>query len=353
MILENNLKDSLLYSEIHEQPETLARFLDKERRTIEQLAAAIKRHDITHVVIAARGTSDNAGRYANYVLGAKNRLIVALATPSLFSIYQQPPRFGKALVLGISQSGKSPDIVAVVAEAKQQGALTAVITNNPTSPLAQIGDFVINLQAGNEQSVAATKTYTAELAAIALLSASLAHSDQMLAELAEVPTAVSHTLSLNDTIAQRTPRFRYMSRCVVIGRGYNYATAFEMALKLKELTYTVVEPYSSADFLHGPVAIVDGGFPVILLAPSGIMQREIEAFLAPIQQRDAEIIVVSDTESLLAHAHIPLKLPYTVPEWLSPLTTIIPGQLFALHLAHIRRYNVDMPRGLQKVTETR
>lgn len=353
MTQKTPLSTTHLFREIHQQPDVLTRVLQHEQATIRQLAATIQQQGITHVVIAARGTSDNAGRYAKYVLGAQNGLTVALATPSLFSIYDQPPRFGKALVLGISQSGKSPDIVSVVAEAKRQGTLTAVITNEPASPLAAIGDFVINLHAANEQAVAATKTYTSELAAIALLSATLANDSQMMSELELVPTAVSSTLAMSDAIAKIAPRYRYMTHCVVIGRGYNYATAFELALKLKELTYTIVEPYSSADFLHGPVAIVEHGFPVIVLAPAGKMQPEISTFLETLKQRQAEIIAISDSDAVLNQAHIPLRLPHTVPEWLSPLTTIVPGQLFSLFLAHARRYNVDAPRGLQKVTETR
>ena len=256
-------------------------------------------------------------------------------------------------MLGISQSGKSPDIVAVLAEARRQGALTAVITNTPGSDLAQQGDFVIDLDAGQEQAVAATKTYTASLAAIALLSATLANDATLLADLHRLPDAVTHTLTMQEMIAQVAPRYRYMERCIVIGRGFNYATAFETALKLKELTYTVVEPYSSADFLHGPLAVLAEGFPVIVLAPSGVMAEEMASFLRPLQDRRAEIITISDNPTLLHQARIPLALPYTVPEWLSPLTAIIPGQLLALHLAHTRDYDVDAPRAIRKVTETR
>ncbi|MCP4356982.1 MAG: SIS domain-containing protein, partial [Chloroflexi bacterium] len=221
-----------LYQEIHEQPAAIGRLLSHETETIQQLAQAIQKQEITHVLIAARGTSDNAARYAKYVLGANNQLAVGLATPSLFSLYQRPPRLDGALVLGISQSGKSPDIVAVLAEAKRQGALTAVLTNTPHSDLAQQGDFVINLQAGPENAVAATKTYTTSLAAIALLSATLADDSSMVQSLEEMPAAVQTTLNLQETIAHIAPRYRYMQHCVVIGRGFNYATAFEIALKL-------------------------------------------------------------------------------------------------------------------------
>ena len=346
-----------LYQEIHQQPEVLGRVLANEQGTIEALAAAVRQHEVDHVVISARGTSDNAGRYAQYVLGSLNGLVVALATPSLFSIYRRPVTFGRTLVLGISQSGKSPDIVSVVAEARRQGVLTAALTNFSDSDLARQADFVINLNAGVEEAVAATKTYTAELLAIALLSAALADKgavkDEMRTQLRQVPEAVSTTLTMNERIQQIAPRYRYMDRCVIIGRGYNYATAFELALKLKELTYTDAEPYSSADFLHGPVAVIEGGFPVIVIAPAGEMLPHIRSFVGQMRELGAEIIVISDDEETLAQAHIPLALPRPLPEWLSPLTAIVPGQLLSLHVAHARFHDVDAPRGLKKVTKTR
>jgi glucosamine--fructose-6-phosphate aminotransferase (isomerizing) len=347
------LQQSYLYKEIQQQPEVLARLLVKEKNVIQALAAEIKRREIDHIVIAARGTSDNAGRYAQYLLGAVNRLTVGLATPSLFSVYKQPPKFGNALVLGISQSGKSPDIVAVLAEAQRQGVLTAVITNEPESDLGQQAEFVINQQAGDEQAVAATKTYTSQLAAIALLSATLADNIDMKTALAQIPEMVAETLGMESEIAPITQRYRYMRDCVIIGRGYNYATAFETSLKLKELTYIIAEPYSSADFMHGPLALVEPGFPAMVIAPSGLMLPELKKFIETLKTREAETIVISDDAEALAMARIPLVLPRSVPEWLSPLVAIIPGQLFAMHLTDVRDYDPDHPRGLRKVTETR
>lgn len=346
------LEQSHLFQEIHQQPEILRHLLTQEKEIIEQLAAAIEQRQITHVVIAGRGTSDNAGRYAQYLLGAVNRLTVALATPSLFTVYKQPPRFGNALVIGISQSGKGPDIVAVLAEARRQGMLTAAITNFPESELGQQADYVINLRAGVEQSIAATKTYTGQLAAIALLSSQLAKDAGMRNALAQAPDMVAHTLSMNAEIGRIAQRYRYMRDCVIIGRGYNYATAFEMALKLKELTYTIAEPYSSADFLHGPLALIENGFPVMVIAPSGVMLPEMQDFIKTLKEREAEVIAISDDPQILNLARIPLTLPQTVPEWLSPITAIVPGQLFAMHLAHVRDYDPDHPRGLRKVTKT-
>ena len=347
------LQESHLYQEIHQQPDVLARLLQEQDRPIADLANAIRQNDIQHILIAARGTSDNAGRYAQYLLGIKNKILVSLATPSLFSIYQSPPNLRHTLVLGISQSGKSPDIVGVLAEAKRQGALTAAFSNKVDSDLAKQGDFVVDLSAGEEQAVAATKTYSAELATVALLSAHLAQDSQMHAELAQIPDSVRQCLQMNQLLAEITPRYRYMARCVVIGRGLNYATAFEISLKLKELTYTVVEPYSNADFQHGPLALIDQGFPVIVIAPQGLMQEDMRAFIPVVQKHGAEVIVISDLPNLLEMARTPLPLPCSVPEWLSPLTTIIPGQLLAMHLAHARDYDVDAPRSIRKVTETK
>lgn len=347
------LTQSHLYQEIHSQPAVLENLLRAERDHIRRIGAALQTQRITNVFIAARGTSDNAGRYAQYLFGAVNRLPVGLATPSLYTIYKRPPLFQDALVIGISQSGASPDIVSVIAQASQQGAVTLAITNEPTSPLAQAAQHIIPLHAGAERSVAATKTYTTQLMALALLSAALANDETMFDALAQAPAHMARLLELNDVIARAAERYRYMRVCVVIGRGYNYATAFEMALKIKELTYVLAEPYSSADFMHGPVALVEEAFPTIVVAPSGLMQTEMRGFIETLQARGAEVIVLSDAAELLALARMPLRMTVTTPEWLSPLVTIVPGQLFAMHLANVRDYDVDRPRGLKKVTETR
>ena len=256
-----DLKSTHVYREIHEQPDVLARLLQGARGAAEALAAEIKRRDIQYVVVAARGTSDNAGRYAQYLLGSMNGLYVGLATPSLFTIYHAPPRFGNALVLGVSQSGKSPDIVAVLAEARRQGALTAAITNLPGSDLGQVADFVIDLHAEEEKAVAATKTYTAELAAIALLSTALTGDAEMARALDLVPGQVTQTLSMNSGLDCSAERYRYAQACVTIGRGFNYSTAFELSLKLKEMTYTVVEAVLQRRFPPRPVGGDCPGFP--------------------------------------------------------------------------------------------
>ncbi len=344
---------SFLQEEIQQQPQVLARLLEQEQDNAWRIAAELRARDVRHVIIAARGTSDNAARYGQYLLGARNRLPVGLATPSLFSVYAEPPRFGGSLVVGISQSGQSPDIVAVLAEGQRQGTPTLAITNDPTSPLAAQADYVVPLHAGEERAVAATKTYTAQLAVLALLSCTLEEDRDRLEALHQVPQVVERILDGEARIARAVERYRYMETCVVLGRGYNYATAFEIALKLKELNYLIAESYSSADFMHGPIAVVGSGFPAMVVAPGGKMFPTMRGFSLELKSRGAELLVISERQELLAEAITPLPLPGPVPEWLSPIVAVIPGQLFALHLTLTKGNDPDRPRGLQKVTSTR
>src|SRR5688572_16178124 len=206
-----------LHTEIFEQPERLASLLDGQKQTVLDIAKAIQANNIQYAFLAARGTSDNAGRYANYLWGAHNRIPLALATPSLFTYYQSPPRLNGALVVGVSQSGQSPDIVSVLEEGRRQNCLTLAITNLPDSPLARTADFVLDIQAGSEKAVAATKTYTAELLAIAMISAALNNSEERWSELASVPGWAEQALTSDQQIAEMTQRYRYMSQCVVLG----------------------------------------------------------------------------------------------------------------------------------------
>lgn len=344
---------SHLRKEIHEQPQVLSTLLERERENAWRIAAALGKREIQYVVVAARGTSDNAARYGQYLLGSYNRWTVALATPSLFSVYGEPPVLEGALVVGISQSGQSKDIVSVLAEGRRQGVPTLAITNDPDAPLAGQADFVMPLHAGTERAVAATKTYTAQLGALALLSCALGEDSDRLAALERIPQKVGQVLEDEERVARAVERYRYMETCVVLGRGYNYCTAFEIALKLKELNYLIAESYSSADFMHGPIAVVGSGFPALVVAPSGPMFETMRRFSLELESRGAELLVISDQDTLLAEAVTPLPLPAGVPEWLSPLVAVVPGQLFALHLTLAKGNDPDQPAGLQKVTITR
>ncbi|MEI6290806.1 MAG: SIS domain-containing protein [Chloroflexota bacterium] len=342
-----------LHTEILEQSKTLGQLVQSNRSNAEKIAETILARDCKYVFLAARGTSDNAGRYANYLWGAHNRLPMALSTPSLFTFYHQPPLLNGALVVGVSQSGKSPDIVSVLAEGKKQGCLTLAVTNAPDSPLAATADLVMDIQAGVEKAVAATKTYTGELTALAMISAALSKDESNWQALGNLSHWIEAVLEQDEKIGRMAERFRYMQQCVVLGRGYNYSTAFEWALKLKELTYIVADPYSSADFQHGPIAMVESGFPLLSVLPSGmVFDTMLEMITKLRNSQNAELVVISDDERALKLAQSPIQLPKGIPEWLSPIVSIVAAQLFACHLTMVKGYNTEAPRTITKVTET-
>ncbi|HEY7357787.1 MAG TPA: SIS domain-containing protein [Ktedonobacterales bacterium] len=341
---------SLLEQEIRSQPAVIRQLLDAEVPHIAQITRQLPPFE--YVLIAARGSSDHTALYASYAWAALAGYPVALATPSLHTLYHTPPRLAGALVVGISQSGQSPDILAVLEEGKQQGRPTLAITNDGASPLAALADHVIELHAGPERSVAATKTYTAELAALAAFAAVWSGEKQRLSELHLLPDLLEKTLQGTSAIARQSERYRYMDQCVVIGRGYNYATSFELALKLKELTSIMATAYSSADFRHGPIATIATGTPVILIMPAGKTFDDMLDLAGALQARGAELVVISEAPQALELATTPLPIAAAAPEWLSPLSAIIPGQMLALQLTLTKGLDSDLPRGLQKVTRT-
>ncbi len=339
-----------LEQEIASQPALIDALLAREAPRIAAICARLPAFD--YALIAARGSSDHAAMYAKYAWAALAGHPVALAAPSLLTLYDAPPQMTGALVVGISQSGQSPDIVAVLAEAQRQGRPTLAITNDGASPLAAVADEVIELGVGPERSVAATKTYTAELAVIAAFAAALSGDQQRMDELLRLPDALAATLALADTAARHAERYRYMDRCVVIGRGYNYATAFELALKLKELTYVMAIPYSSADFRHGPIATIGVGAPALLVMPAGRAFDDMLDLAHELQRLGAELLVISDDAQALELATTPLPLAVPVAEWLSPIPAVLPGQTLALRLALAKGLDPDAPRAIHKVTRT-
>jgi glucosamine--fructose-6-phosphate aminotransferase (isomerizing) len=339
--------------EIREQPEALERLLREGREDVERVAKLVRDSAPAWITIAARGTSDNAARFAQYVFGARNALSVALAAPSLYTIYGAPPKLEGSLVIGISQSGQSPDIAAVLAEGARQGALTLAITNDPSSPLAQAAEHRLALRAGAERAVAATKTYSTELMTIAMLSAALeGAATTSWHELANIPEQVARALDLaTPLVVEPASRVKDAERFLVLGRGFNYATAHEIALKIKETSYVITEPYSFADFRHGPAALLERGFPVLLVGPSGA--EDVSPMLDLLDRHGALVTAISDEPAVLSRARSAIALPSGVAEWLSPIVAIAPGQLFALALTRARGTDPDQPRGLSKVTETR
>lgn len=330
-----------MLTEIAEQPEAVARLLHANAGsmgTIEEMA-----NGSSHLVVAARGTSDNAARYAQYVWGARNRLTVGLATPWLFG--ESAPSLAGAMVVGVSQSGQSPDLVAVMAEARIQGRPTLVVTNDTGSPLAAEADVVVDLCAGPERAVAATKTYTASLAAAALVSQALA--GRGVGELETLPSLLAESL------VAPLPDLEGLAdsdRCVVVGRGFHLATVHEWALKLQELTYLLAQPFSAADFFHGPVAVVEEGFPVLAVTTGGPTHDEMTGLVADMRDRGAHLVVLTEDTGVSddAAGSVP-----PVEPWLSPIVIAPLVQRFCHDLAVVRNLDPDAPRGLSKVTRTR
>jgi glucosamine--fructose-6-phosphate aminotransferase (isomerizing) len=345
---------STLRDEILSQPDVAARFLERAPEVVGPLADTIRTHDIDHVVIAARGTSDHAAIYAQYVLGIRHGLSVGLGTPSVVSLYGATPRLDRSLVVGISQSGASPDVVAVVEAGRRQGAPTLAITNDPHSPLAGAAATTIDLGAGEERAIAATKTYTTELLAIAALSTALSDDPADATALAAVPESMASALALEPEIGALATDTTAADRLIVLARGYEYATAREWALKIKELAHVFADPYSSADFEHGPLALIEPGVPVLVTVRPGPVRDGLVALLGRLREElAADLAVVSDDATALALARWPLRLPAGTPEWLGPIVSILVGQLHAMSLARARGLDPEAPRYLRKVTRTR
>jgi glucosamine--fructose-6-phosphate aminotransferase (isomerizing) len=340
-----------LLTEIAQQPDVIRQLLELETPHMQNIAEAIRAFNPAYAYIAARGTSDNAARYAQYLMGVYCRLAVGLASPSIHTLYEVAPNLSRALVIGISQSGQAADVNRVLEDAKSQGALTLSITNDAESLLAQTADHHIPLHAEKEISVAATKTYTAELAAVAMLVAALTGDEELQQTLSKLPDMVAKTLTMSADIARWTERYRYITSFASIGRGFNYCTAFEISLKVKELCYITGHGYSEADFLHGPIAQVQPGFPVIVVTPRGKTSGVMREALNRLRELEAEALVISNDENAFENARQRILIPQ-MPEWISPIPAVIPGQIFAMHLASAKGHNVDQPRGLTKVTVT-
>ena len=338
--------------ELREQPDALARLLTRGRSAVEALSDRIRAFQPRFLLMAARGSSDNAARYANYLFGVRHGLVTASASPSLVTRYRSRLRLADALVCGVSQSGQSPDIVATVEHAREQGALTIAVTNALDSPLAHAADGCLALEAGEERAIAASKTYTNELLAFAMLSAAINRDSAAWDEIAAIPTAVSETIGAWSTAADSLGRFREAGGFAVLGRGFNISTAHEIALKTMEMTYSIAHPFALPDFLHGPVAMMDSKLPIIMVATEGAIVRDMIEFIDVARSRNAPLVVISDREDALSAAQVPLRVAGGVSEWLSPIAAIVPGQLWALALAEVRGLSPDAPRGLKKITET-
>jgi glucosamine--fructose-6-phosphate aminotransferase (isomerizing) len=341
---------SILASEIASQPETVARFFDRQMQPARRLVAGLP--PFSYVMLAARGSSDHTGLYAQYLWGYFAGLPVALAAPSINTLYRKSLRLDDALVVGISQSGQSPDIVAVVEEGHRQGRPTIAVTNDPSSPLAKAADHVIALEAP-ERSIAATKTYTSQLAAVALLGAVWSRDLKRLDELKHLPEAMTRTLAGAAEPAERAAQeLKGAGMFTALARGLNLGTAHEAALKLRELARLPTQGYSAADFRHGPIAVLSQGLPMLMIMPSGDAFEDMADLERQLSAGGAHLYAVSDNPRVAASARVHLPTA-PVSEWLSPLVTVLPVQRMAVALTYARGLDPDNPRGLQqKVVRT-
>jgi len=341
-----------MWDEIREQPEVLARSL-QNLQLIREVVKAIRSRNIDFVYIAARGTSDHAAVYGKYLMETILGIPVALAASSVLTVYQRSLKLKNALVIGISQSGKAADALEVIRNANAQGAITLTITNAPDSPLASEAQFHLCCNAGLEISVAATKTFTAELFLLAQLVAEWAADEGLKQELAQVPEKLTETFKLSEDITQKAIRYRFMNECFVLARGINYAIALETALKIQETNYVRAKAFAVSDFWHGPIAMVDQEIPVIVLAPKGPSLQDVEAMIAKLQTVQAELLIVSNQCEILRQGACSFAIPETENDAISAFFNVCVAQIFSCQLALIKGLNPDRPRGLNKVTITK
>jgi glucosamine--fructose-6-phosphate aminotransferase (isomerizing) len=354
---------STMCDEIRQQPEAIERTLIAEWGRAEQLRQYFSKHPVRTIILAARGTSDNAAQFGRYLLEITTGVPVSLAAPSVTTLYRSRLQWQDTAVVAISQSGESTDTNLVLEEAKRNGAFTIGITNETESTLARLADHAFLVRAGKEKSVAATKTYTGQLACLYLLAYALG-APLCREDLQHLPDDAAAALETEREIQSRAERYCFMEHAVCIGRGLNYSNSFEFALKLMETCYVVAERFSSADLLHGPIAMLEASFPAFLFCPSGVTWKPMSELLQKLKTIRAETLVITDRSNGSAVESQTLKQkPIIIPATLSthdvlpediftPIPFIIPAQLFAGSLAEVKGLDPDRPRTLSKVTQT-
>lgn len=339
---------TLMAAEVAEQPDALQRLIDNQSAEIRAVAAKIEEAAPRFVMLAARGTSDHAAIYFKYLVEVHLGLPVGLVSPSVYTVYGARPVLKDIVWISVSQSGGSPDLVDSTAAARAGGALTIAVTNAPSSALAEASELDINIDAGPELAVAATKSYTSQLLALYLLADGWRGGDGSTA--AGLPEIAEQVLASGDAV-RVAPRYRFVERIVTTGRGYAFPTALEASLKLMETSYLSSHAFSSADLMHGPLAMIDEDRPVIAVVPEGIAGEATQPVLDRLAERGADVVVVGDPLRAVGFADC-IPLPSGIAEEVSPIVQIMPLQQLAHAMAVARGHDPDAPRGLRKVTET-
>lgn len=340
----------LMLEDIMEQPEVVERILAEELSKIIEAGRAARERKISLVMAVGRGSSSNVAMQSKYIFEVIAGIPATIVSPSIFTAYKARLNLSSAMVIGISRSGETYETREVLRLARDQGAMTVSITEEERSPLATISDFMLNTRAGMEKAISSTKTYISQVAILYLLAAVITERRDLVEEIRRVPDIIRETLALNECIGELVKPYRYMTRCVVLGNGFNYATALETALKLEEICQISALSHSSAEFAHAAISLVGEGYPVMLYVPSGPtypnmlrLARELE------REMGAETILVSDRSELREVADSPIIIPVPVNELLSPMAFMVAGQLFAYNLAVQKSLNPDRPRGRRKI----
>lgn len=349
---DSNLS-TLMEKEIQEQAQILSAVLQKNAAVFFRLERELQARPPRFVIIAGRGTSDHAGVYAKYAIEAATGIPVALAAPSVSTVYGQPYRTEGTLVVGISQSGEAADVLSVIADANRNGAMTVAVTNNAGSVLAKEARFHLDCCAGAELSVAATKTFTAELLLMAKLTSLLARDDAFDGLAATIGSGISACLELKQELFRLAEEMRSMDACFTLSRGYDYCIALESALKLQECANIKAHAYSFADFQHGPISLVDNTTPCFLFCKDGAFADEYAELLRKLAAMNAKVTVFTDSEHIEEGAHRIVRIPRPVHEMFSPLVFACAAQLFACGMALAKGLDPDRPRNLRKVTITK
>jgi len=341
-----------MLKEIQQQPVIIPKTVKKNFNIIKKICDKIKTYDIRFIEFVARGSSDNACMFGKYFLEYMYGIPTGLMAPSLFSLYNEKTNLKNVLVFGVSQSGQTPEILEVLKKSKKCGAYTIGITNNPKSEIVNIADDVICLNAGKEQAVPATKTYTAQLAIFYIIGFVLAEKFKMLDNfVAKVPKFINEIINRKEEIKFIAQQYRFARDLVVLGRGLNISTAMETALKLKETCYVKAEALSASDFLHGPIAMVGQDLPVIIYAPKDpTFQHLFDTAKRLKNEFNTEMLIISTEKEITKFTNNKVLIPKKVEPLFSPIVYIVVGQLFAYYLAKSKNINPDNPRGLKKVT---
>ena len=336
-----------LQKEIEEQPQIIERTIKTNKSQLDELAKKIKDSGYLNIMFSARGSSRNACNYFKYLLEILGKISVNYITPSVITLYDGNVDFSKSVFIAVSQSGMGEDVIQVTKKAKKSGALVVTITNDPNSPLSKLGDYNLNLNCGEEVSVPATKTFTAEAVLLAYLAGKLTASDDIINGLDKLPKCVGEIIENQDKIEVLAKKFLNTKEVIILGRGYSAALMDEMVLKMKETTYINSSCYSVPDFYHGPFALAEQSKTFILINNSGKGQKDVEDAKKRLLDIGIKPFVVSDFDSSADF------LIAKLPECMSALLYVVFMQLLVLKLSSLKGLNPDMPRGLKKITVTK